>query len=94
MSAATLKILKYLNAVKTELQGNGKLICDLIKSVSAFRRKMDGYFPKISIWPLCLAQHFAFAVPLVNQTIKKRVQDRRCNLLKLSLNITVFVINF
>ncbi|CAK1582797.1 unnamed protein product [Parnassius mnemosyne] len=34
-------ILKYLNALNTELQGNGKLICDLIQSVSAFRRKLD-----------------------------------------------------
>lgn len=34
-------ILKYLNALNTELQGNGKLICDLIQSVSAFHRKLD-----------------------------------------------------
>ncbi|CAG4935897.1 unnamed protein product [Parnassius apollo] len=34
-------ILKYLNALNTELQGNEKLICDLIQSVSAFRRKLD-----------------------------------------------------
>ncbi|CAG5058707.1 unnamed protein product [Parnassius apollo] len=34
-------ILKYLNALNAELQGNGKLICDLIQSVSAFRRKLD-----------------------------------------------------
>ncbi|KAF2902670.1 hypothetical protein ILUMI_03516 [Ignelater luminosus] len=38
-------ILKYLNALNTELQGNGKLICDLIQSVSAFRRKL-GIFEK------------------------------------------------
>lgn len=34
-------ILKYLNVLNTELEGNGKLICDLIQSVSAFRRKLD-----------------------------------------------------
>ncbi|XP_072401609.1 general transcription factor II-I repeat domain-containing protein 2B-like [Diabrotica undecimpunctata] len=34
-------ILKYLNALNTDLQGNGKLVCDLIQSVSAFRRKLD-----------------------------------------------------
>ncbi|XP_072380816.1 general transcription factor II-I repeat domain-containing protein 2B-like [Diabrotica undecimpunctata] len=34
-------ILKYLNALDTELQGNGKLVCDLMQSVSAFRRKLD-----------------------------------------------------
>lgn len=34
-------ILKYLNALNTELQGSGKLISDLIQSVSAFRRKLD-----------------------------------------------------
>ncbi|KAL4153601.1 hypothetical protein QTP88_001485 [Uroleucon formosanum] len=32
-------ILKYLNTLNVELQGEGKLICDLIQSVSAFRRK-------------------------------------------------------
>lgn len=42
LAMAFLKdILKYLNALNTELQGNGKLICDLIQSVSAFRRKLD-----------------------------------------------------
>lgn len=42
LAVAFLKdILKYLNALNTELQGNGKLICDLIQSVSAFRRKLD-----------------------------------------------------
>lgn len=34
-------ILTYLNALNTELQGNGKLICDLVQSVAAFRRKLD-----------------------------------------------------
>lgn len=34
-------ILKYLNALNVELQGEGKLICDLIQSVSAFRRKLN-----------------------------------------------------
>jgi len=33
--------LKYLNALNVELQGEGKLICDLIQSVSAFRRKLN-----------------------------------------------------
>lgn len=41
-------ILKYLNALNTELQGNGKLICDLIQSVSAFRRKLDIFEKDIS----------------------------------------------
>lgn len=42
LAVAFLKdILKYLNALNTELQGNEKLICDLIQSVSAFRRKLD-----------------------------------------------------
>ncbi|CAG9829623.1 unnamed protein product [Diabrotica balteata] len=34
-------ILQYLNALNTELQENGKLVCDLIQSVSAFRRELD-----------------------------------------------------
>ncbi|KAL4101232.1 hypothetical protein QTP88_021252 [Uroleucon formosanum] len=34
-------ILKYLNTLNVELQGEGKLICDLIQSVSAFRRKLN-----------------------------------------------------
>jgi len=34
-------ILKYLNALNVKLQGEGKLICDLIQSVSAFRRKLN-----------------------------------------------------
>lgn len=34
-------IFKYLNALNTELQGTNKLICDLIQSVSAFRRKLE-----------------------------------------------------
>ncbi|GLV61259.1 hypothetical protein CBL_21086, partial [Carabus blaptoides fortunei] len=42
LAVAFLKdILKYLNLLNTELQGNGKLICDRIQSVSAFRRKLD-----------------------------------------------------
>lgn len=42
LAVAFLKdILKHLNALNTELQGNGKLICDLIQSVSSFRRKLD-----------------------------------------------------
>lgn len=42
LAVAFLKdMLKYLHALNTELQGNGKLICDLIQSVSAFRRKLD-----------------------------------------------------
>lgn len=41
LALAFLKdILKHLNALNTELQGNGKLICDLIQSVSSFRRKL------------------------------------------------------
>ncbi|KAK4884028.1 hypothetical protein RN001_000299 [Aquatica leii] len=38
-------ILKYLNALNTELQRNKKLICDLIQSVSAFRQFI--HFPTI-----------------------------------------------
>jgi len=34
-------ILKHLNTLNVELQGEGKLICDLIQSVSAFRRKLN-----------------------------------------------------
>jgi len=34
-------ILKYLNTLNVELHGEGKLICDLIQSVSAFRRKLN-----------------------------------------------------
>lgn len=30
----------YFNVLNTELQGNKELICDLISSVSAFRRKL------------------------------------------------------
>lgn len=42
LAMAFLKdILKYLNALNTELQGKGKLICDLTQSVFAFRRKLD-----------------------------------------------------
>nr|XP_022911991.1 general transcription factor II-I repeat domain-containing protein 2-like [Onthophagus taurus] len=42
LTVAFLKdILKYLNALNIELQGNGKLIFDLIQSVSAFCRKLD-----------------------------------------------------
>ncbi|XP_049779688.1 general transcription factor II-I repeat domain-containing protein 2-like [Schistocerca cancellata] len=42
LAVAFLKdILKYLNALNIELQGNGKLICDLIQSMSAFRHKLD-----------------------------------------------------
>jgi len=42
LSVAFLKdILAYLNLLNTELQGHKKLICDLISSVSAFRRKLD-----------------------------------------------------
>ncbi|CAI6357589.1 unnamed protein product [Macrosiphum euphorbiae] len=42
LSVAFLKdILGYLNVLNTELQGQKKLICDLISSVSAFRRKLE-----------------------------------------------------
>ncbi|KAF2898171.1 hypothetical protein ILUMI_08003 [Ignelater luminosus] len=42
LAVAFLKdILKYLNTLNTELRGNGKLICDLIQSVFAFRCKLD-----------------------------------------------------
>ncbi|CAG9836022.1 unnamed protein product [Diabrotica balteata] len=34
-------ILKYLNALNTELQENERLVCDLIQSLSAFRHKLD-----------------------------------------------------
>jgi hypothetical protein len=34
-------ILNYLNTLNVELQGEGKLICNLIQSVSAFRRKLN-----------------------------------------------------
>jgi len=33
--------LKYLNTLNVELQGEGKLICDLIQSVSASRHKLN-----------------------------------------------------
>ncbi|XP_060845950.1 general transcription factor II-I repeat domain-containing protein 2-like [Rhopalosiphum padi] len=42
LSVAFLKdILTYLNVLNIELQGHNKLICDLISSVSAFRRKLE-----------------------------------------------------
>ncbi|CAG9833133.1 unnamed protein product [Diabrotica balteata] len=34
-------ILKYLNALNTESQGNEKLVCDLKQSMSAFRRELN-----------------------------------------------------
>ena len=34
-------ILKHLKALNTELQGNEKLICDLVQSVSSSRHKLD-----------------------------------------------------
>jgi hypothetical protein len=42
LSVAFLKdILGYLNVLNTELQEQKKLICDLISSVSTFRRKLE-----------------------------------------------------
>ena len=42
LSVAFLKdILGYLNVLNTELQGQKKLICDLISSVSALRQKLE-----------------------------------------------------
>lgn len=34
-------ILKYLNALSAELQGEEKLICDLIQSVTVYHRKLN-----------------------------------------------------
>lgn len=49
VSVAFLKIiLKYLNALIIELEGNGKIICDLIQSVFAFRRKLDNFEKNIA----------------------------------------------
>ncbi|KAK4887827.1 hypothetical protein RN001_004098 [Aquatica leii] len=36
-------ILKYLNALNTELQGNGKLICDLRQSVNEFATRFQNF---------------------------------------------------
>lgn len=36
-------IMKYSNALNTELQENGNFLCDLIQSVAAFRCKLDIY---------------------------------------------------
>lgn len=42
LDVAFLKdILHHLNVLNTELQGNEKLICDMIQSVSSFRRKLS-----------------------------------------------------
>ncbi|GLV37439.1 hypothetical protein CBL_10595 [Carabus blaptoides fortunei] len=60
LAVAFLKdILKYLNVLNTELQGNGKLICDRIQSVSAFRRKLDIFekdiaYPEFILFPTIL----------------------------------------
>lgn len=42
-------ILEYFNTLNTELQGNKKLICNLISSVSAFHRKFDIFEQDIKI---------------------------------------------